>query len=296
MMMMGPRGFRAALKPAQPSGPPPYRLMVRDRDDEASSAKRRRSWWENLAVLDEKLGEVDAAVFSDQVGTLVVTVSQEAYDLARADTANYDRGLIVDVFQLLPGIYHKLGAIPIPPEEFGLDIKEPMPIYRQLADAHPDPGLFLYPIPNKGWFFSSLLNISSKLTYEESEVMAWSPPNDLNDNCWPSCNIHVPYYADKTFDVVNNISMGITVEPYTTWADRQIVNLTNEIEKTEGDAADAHANKKPPIAAKHGGFQEKTAKLISLYRKGLYTEFETFADELDNGGNFSRLIAKHMRA
>ena len=301
VMMMGPRGFHAMLTPAPPNTPPPCRLVERNDEEDGSPAKRRRSWWDKLAQLDVQLGSVESQVLPGQVGTLVVTVDQSAYDFVSDTTDLEDRALVRDVFHVLPGIYHKLGSIPMPPEEFGLVITEPMPLYRQMCDANNAPGLFLYTVPGKGWFFSGMLNISNSLSYEDAGVVAWSPDTDLNDNQWPSDSIHVPYYAAEHFGKVSDIATAITVEPYTTWANRQIVSMSGKLEQIEDDEAHAaevaaQRPQPPPVQAKHGGFQEKTARLIALYRKGNYAEFEAYVDELDNGGNFSRVLAKHMRA
>ena len=71
----------------------------------------------------------------------------------------------------------------------------------------------------------------------------------------------------------------------------QDINRDRDIHREHRDR-DSHA----PLQAKHGGWTEKTARLVVMYEKREYTEFDLYVNELQQTSPaFSIVLSKHRR-
>jgi len=279
--------------------------------------KKRKRYDDGLQELDEKLRDLPSTVYNTEVGALVITVSDMAYDaVENLDPTKFEQNKITNYLNLIQGIYHKIGTVPAPKHDGDHNDKA---LWRKApTDDGGDSGPWLF-WTNSGWVFSTSLNMSMQMSYDEAGTLAWGSVSD--DMPWPM-DVHVPYWCDTSFKELTKKTKknkkhlkeltdcedAITIQPYTVWADAQLrfmqsqlievqqsanqdINRDRDIHREHRDR-DSHA----PLQAKHGGWTEKTARLVVMYEKREYTEFDLYVNELQQTSPaFSIVLSKHRR-
>jgi len=156
--------------------------------------KKRKRYDDGLQELDEKLRDLPSTVYNTEVGALVITVSDMAYDaVENLDPTKFEQNKMTNYLNLIQGIYHKIGTVPAPKHDGDHNDKA---LWRKApTDDGGDSGPWLF-WTNSGWVFSTSLNMSMQMSYDEAGTLAWGSVSD--DMPWPM-DVHVPYWCDTSF-------------------------------------------------------------------------------------------------
>ena len=280
--VVAPAKVVAKLKSTCPGPVPSHKAKV--------SRSERVSVTQKLRNLDEALGECPGALQEEHVGSLCVEVSDECFKWVSSLSESQFREHAARAIELLPGRYFKMGELPKSLELMAKDDdswpQSGMAVWRQGPRSSPganDQQLWLFWSPKDlCWYFSKTLNLSGEGVFLHQTTVAWAHVAKQPDHArfWPD-NVHVPSWSAETLEEAAKIDSGtpfISVQPYETWAEQQLVNkpvLSDDPEQVAGKNMKG-VDKNP----KRGGWLERAATLVGLYKEAKYDELDAYIKQL----------------
>ena len=299
----------------QPSSPPPSVKRSRGADDDdAPDHADAPDIHAELAIIDSSLPEFEGKVYSEFVGTISVDVKEAAFDWINAQDAEdlpCDKRTMLEALEAVPGLYHKMGELPCRKEimtgvfpKWAVWRQEVAPGGRGATNCHQ---LFLYwSYDDAGWYIGKRLNSSSELSRDEAGLFAYAYPDTGSENefAFPT-QLYVPYWAKKPLNELIGQNV-VIMEPHIFWANRVMGSMEEFGVKAEAQLKEEHELKEQRRAAheaqvaqggtKHGGWAEKTGKMVVLYRHERWGELEELIKEHEQSSKaFASILQKAER-